>query len=27
VMLQALPSLSSTGDIGTSLFKSEQRFF
>lgn len=26
-MLQALPSLSSTGDIGTSLVKSEQQFF
>ena len=25
--LQGLPSLSSAGDIGTSLFKSEQRFF
>jgi hypothetical protein len=27
VMLQGLPSLPSASDIGTSLFKGEQRFF
>ncbi|MBB4351852.1 hypothetical protein GGE35_005643 [Rhizobium cellulosilyticum] len=27
VLLQGLPSLSSAGNIGTSLFKGEQRFF